>query len=377
MRIVDVQPSVAVSHSAYRCDSCFDTGELERMLASDRKFGFIIIDGQGTLFATVAGSVKERLGQITVELPKKHGRGGQSKNRFGRIRMERRHNYVRKVSELATQYFISNDRPNVAGLVLAGSAEFKDVLAESELLDPRLRAVILQTVDIAHPGDMGLNQAIELAGASLTGVKLVAEKKLLAKFMGEIAMDTRLFAFGAQDTMRCLEMGAVQTLIAHEDLNVNRYTITTTTTAATTTAATTVEVLYMTEREFGKHVAARPASTTTTVAVEAERLVDWFANHYKEHGCATLELVGNKTAEGAQFVRGIGGVGALLRYPVDLAQLRQAERQQHQQQQQAADADDDDGDEADAVGNASDDHDDDDDDGASNGAVELSDDDFM
>ena len=37
------------------------------------------------------------LGKFSVELPKKHGRGGQSALRFARLRMEKRHNYVRKV----------------------------------------------------------------------------------------------------------------------------------------------------------------------------------------------------------------------------------------------------------------------------------------
>jgi hypothetical protein len=33
--------------------------------------------------------------------------------------MEKRHNYVRKVAEVAVQMFITNDKPNIAGLVLA------------------------------------------------------------------------------------------------------------------------------------------------------------------------------------------------------------------------------------------------------------------
>jgi peptide chain release factor subunit 1 len=33
-----------------------------------------------------------------VDLPKKHGRGGQSALRFARLRLEKRHNYVRKVT---------------------------------------------------------------------------------------------------------------------------------------------------------------------------------------------------------------------------------------------------------------------------------------
>ena len=57
--------------------------------------------------------------KFSVDLPKKHGRGGQSALRFARLRLEKRHNYVRKVAETATQMFITNDKVNVAGVVLA------------------------------------------------------------------------------------------------------------------------------------------------------------------------------------------------------------------------------------------------------------------
>ena len=56
--------------------------------------------------------------------------------RFARLRMEKRHNYVRKVAEVAVQLYITNDKPNVAGLVLAGSADFKTELSQSDMFDP-------------------------------------------------------------------------------------------------------------------------------------------------------------------------------------------------------------------------------------------------
>jgi peptide chain release factor subunit 1 len=55
------------------------------------------MDGNGTLFGTLSGNTREILHKFTVDLPKKHGRGGQSALRFARLRMEKRHNYVRKV----------------------------------------------------------------------------------------------------------------------------------------------------------------------------------------------------------------------------------------------------------------------------------------
>lgn len=83
--------------------------------------------------------------------------------RFARIREEKRHNYVRKVAELATQHFITNDLPNVKGIVIAGSANLKTDLQNSDLFDKRLNNVVLASIDIAYGMDQGLQNAITLA----------------------------------------------------------------------------------------------------------------------------------------------------------------------------------------------------------------------
>ena len=91
--------------------------------------------------------------KFTVDLPKKHGRGGQSALRFARLRMEKRHNYVRKVAETAVQLFISNDKPNISGMILAGSADFKTELSQSDMFDPRLQGKIIKLVDVSYGGN--------------------------------------------------------------------------------------------------------------------------------------------------------------------------------------------------------------------------------
>jgi len=125
---LDIEPFRPALAFMYKCENRFHSECLNYLLEDDEKFGFIIVDGGGALFATLQGNVRHILQKITVELPKKHGRGGQSANRFARLREEKRHNYVRKVAELAIQNFITNDRPNVKGIVMAGSADFKTVI---------------------------------------------------------------------------------------------------------------------------------------------------------------------------------------------------------------------------------------------------------
>lgn len=56
----------------------------------------------------------------------------------------------KQVAELATQMYITNDKPNVSGLVLSGSADFKTELSQSDMFDPRLQAVVLGVVDVSY-----------------------------------------------------------------------------------------------------------------------------------------------------------------------------------------------------------------------------------
>jgi len=105
-----IEPFKPLNAKLYLCDSKFHVEALAELLESDEKFGFIVMDGNGTLFGTVAGNTRTVLHKFSVDLPKKHGRGGQSAMRFARLRVEKRHNYVRRVAELAVQFFITSDR---------------------------------------------------------------------------------------------------------------------------------------------------------------------------------------------------------------------------------------------------------------------------
>lgn len=293
---VDLEPFRPVRTSLYMCDSRFHTEPLEALLqADDAKYGLVVMDGKGACFYTVCGSARELLARFTVDLPKKHGRGGQSAPRFARIRDEKRHNYVRKVAETATQLFITNDMPNVSGLVMAGSADFKTELSQSDLFDQRLRSVVLAVVDVAYGGDNGANQALCLASPSLSNVRIVREKQIIGQYFESIGKDDGLCAVGAKETMCCLEAGAVHTLLVWEKL------------------PSTLCCEF--DENTGDLLAWRQTSKQNESHQEQQHsLLDWLIDHgHKKYGCA-IELVTDNTQEGSQFCKGFGGLGALLRY---------------------------------------------------------------
>lgn len=316
---IDFEPFKPINTSLYLCDNKFHTEALAELLESDQKFGFIIMDGNGALFGTLSGNTREIVHKFSVDLPKKHGRGGQSALRFARLREEKRHNYVRKVAELAVQNFITNDKVNVAGLILAGSADFKNDLNASDMFDNRLASKVIKVVDVSYGGENGFNQAIELASETLGNVKFIQEKKLIGKYFEEISQDTGRVCYGIEDTLKALELGAVEILIVFENLEITRWTLKNSE-GAEYLVHTTKQQETSGDRSMFLDKSAASAGTEMEV-VNQESFLEWIAEHYKDFG-TTLEFVSDRSTEGNQFVKGFGGIGGLLRYKVNFEQLQ-------------------------------------------------------
>ncbi|CUS08217.1 unnamed protein product [Tuber aestivum] len=340
---INFEPFKPINTSLYLCDNKFHTEALSELLESDSRFGFIVMDGNGALFGTLSGNTRDIVHKFSVDLPKKHGRGGQSALRFARLREEKRHNYVRKVAELAVQNFITADKVNVSGLILAGSADFKSELAQSELFDQRLQAKIIKVVDVSYGGENGFNQAIELASETLSNVKFIQEKKLIGKYFDEISQDSGRICYGVEDTLKALELGACESkrtntppnltrslkversgakantppltlaLIVFENLDVTRWTLKPSSGAPV--------ILHTTKlQEQNRERFMDRVSGQEMEVIEQAPFLEWLAEKYKDFG-ATLEFVSDRSGEGNQFVKGFGGIGALLRYKVNFEQL--------------------------------------------------------
>jgi peptide chain release factor subunit 1 len=310
---IDFEPFKPINTSLYLCDNKFHTEALSELLESDQKFGFIIMDGNGALFGTLSGNTRDVVHKFSVDLPKKHGRGGQSALRFARLREEKRHNYVRKVAELAVQNFITNDKVNVAGLILAGSADFKNDLNQSDMFDNRLSTKVIKVVDVSYGGENGFNQAIELAAETLSNVKFIQEKKLIGKYFEEISQDSGKVCYGVDDTLKALELGAAEILIVYENLDVTRWVL--------KSSEGVERILYTTKvQEADREQFMDKETGQEMEIVDQGSFLEWLAEKYKDFG-ANLEFVSDRSSEGNQFVKGFGGIGAILRYKVNFEQL--------------------------------------------------------
>lgn len=309
--LIDFEPFKPITRSLYHCDSIFHVEPLQELLTCDETYGFIVVDGNGALFGKLSGNYKEVVSRYNVNLPKKHGRGGQSQKRFERIADEKRHHHLREVSEHATQIFITNDRPNVAGLIVAGAASFKTKLVQSDMFDQRLKPKVMKVVDVSYGGENGFNQAIEMCQDLFKSVKYVEEKRILAKFFKEVSTDSKLYCASINTTMTALiELGAVEHLIIYEDLDAYRVVLRSKETGKE-------KVVYLQSEEIKDDVLVDKEMGYEMEIMEKTYLAEWLAENYTNYG-VKLSLLSNESPEGFMFVKGFQGIGAFLRYEVNL-----------------------------------------------------------
>jgi len=97
-------------------------------------------------------------------------------------------------------------------------------------------------------------------------------------------------------------------LIVYENLDFDRYVLAT---------AEGEKVLYLTQEQAEKPDVFKDPKTQLDCEVKDKMsLVEWLAENYKKFGCS-LQFVTDRSQEGMQFVKGFGGIGALLRYKLD------------------------------------------------------------
>lgn len=207
----------------------------------------------------------------------------------------------------------------MTGLVLAGSADFKNDLNSSEMFDPRLQSKVIHVVDVSYGFENGLNQAIEKSAEALQNVKFMKEKEIISQFFEHIALGDNLVVYGVQETMKYVESGVVSKILCFENLDYQRLKLKNTETNAITTIYVKTENVNRPELYKDGNVELERVDEEN----EETSLAEWIAHHYKEFGCE-LEFVTDKSPEGTQFLKGFGGFGGFLRYKVDL-EIQEAE----------------------------------------------------
>lgn len=349
LMVREIEPLKPLRTGMYRCDGRFHSESLLEQMSDRIAFGFVLVDGSGCHMYEVSGDTYELVWKHgDPDLPNKHGRGGQSAPRFGRLRAAARAAWVSTVATQLNTAFTDKSTGNisVAGIIMCGSGDLKQQVAQRDnVLDERVRAAILPTlVDIQYGGHAGIQEAIKKAAPLMHEQSFSLQRSILTTFMNGIANETGLIAYGATDVMHAMEAGAVSSLLLSETLAYRRVTYRNVhsqescidfvpgETGPLPSAPAHIRSMMRssddaTLGDFAYDLSSSssaPGSNITggesgtewrTEAVEP--LLDFLVSAVTQLGL-TVNLISPASTTGAQFSAAFGGIGAILRWTLPL-----------------------------------------------------------
>lgn len=310
IEIYPVIPPKPVQINLYRCDDHFWIDHIKDMLKDDRAIGIISIDTQETGLGILSGDRWQTIDTLTSGVSGKHRQGGQSARRFERLRDNELNEYYRRVADHAQKIFI--DQYSVNGVIVGGPGPTKENFVKEEYLDYRLQNNIVATLDTSYSGDEGVREIIEKVNDQgiMSEFRLMEEKKLVKKFMGEVYSGTGLGIYGLSDVVNNLKSGITDSVIITDNIDFVYLEIICN--KCNYSFDKIVERDQLIDFKQNAISNACPQCSGLDYNIKEKDLIDYLEELASLTG-TKLEVISSKTEEGAA-VQSLGKIGALLRY---------------------------------------------------------------
>ncbi|KAI9027135.1 peptide chain release factor eRF1/aRF1 [Phycomyces nitens] len=303
------EPHNPIAKTMYFRNNYFCTDILEKQLDVDLEFGFIIMDGNSTLFGILSGITRKILREIRSEVPSQKSRRGNSSNHVSKICTEIRHKHIKRICNLALDYLVKDNKCIVEGIVLAGSGGLKSELSKSNLFDCRLREKVVGVFNTDHGGKTGFYQAIKLSVNVITERKLLKEKRLLKSHHEESLKNSGKSCYGIVNTVNAFKSGLVAHLFIWRNLNHVRYVLNDNSNNKRTFDISKEQADELTScsvEDFLEEYTDMELESTTS-------LVEWILENCKQFG-TKVDMVTELSEEGLRFVKQYEGLGGILHY---------------------------------------------------------------
>jgi peptide chain release factor subunit 1 len=297
-----LEPPEPVTTFIYRCDSEFFIEPLWEMLSEKRSYGLIVVDRSEATIGILRGKRVQPIKNIPSLVPSKHGKGGQSAQRFERLIEIAAHEFFTKVSEVANEAFLGVE--DLQGILVGGPGPTKDYFVEKEYLHHELMKRIIDTFDIGYTDEYGLRELVEKAQDRLQDMDLMREKRLMQRLLQEIRKpDGGLATYGMDEVTRALKIGAVDTLLISEGMKKDRVSYT------CDNCGRNGRLI------VDKHRNEIRCEGCGQVVEEKENvdLIDDMFEEASKMG-TKVELISEDSEEGEMLMKAFGGMAALLRF---------------------------------------------------------------
>ena len=206
----------------YRCDSRFHLDTLSRLYEECAEWiGIVLASGNEARFYRVSANAVEitLLERMQVTLPKRQGRGGQSKLRFERLTEEKRDVYVKRLAESVVKWYTDKGVATARALVLAGPGEIKQKLRQQPLVQQYFGKTknddSLSVINTAEISDQTISIVLRSCTDLLMRTVSSEERKAVEAFEDIMLNDADQLVFGREEVLAQLGVngGGLRTLL--------------------------------------------------------------------------------------------------------------------------------------------------------------------
>ncbi len=298
-----IEPPETIKVKLYWCDQKFDTTPLEDMMKEKNAIAIVVLDKSEANLGLLVGKSIKPLHHFESIVPGKTRAGGQSSARFSRIREGLLNDWLKKIGEVLNKLMIDHEEVN--GILIAGPGPIKNMYIEGGYVQEQYKKKVVGIVDIGTTGEPGLYEAVERGQEFLKNAELSKEKDILQRFFNELQKTHPKVTYGINETIKAIELGAVNTIIVSEDLDLE-------------------EVEYECNCGASKSYVSEEKKTqqqcsvcNRTKKILGEKDIIEAMEELGESYSSTVVVVSSETREGTQFLA-LGGIGALLRYAIEV-----------------------------------------------------------
>jgi peptide chain release factor subunit 1 len=307
VRLFTVTPVRPLKVKMYWCDSSFHLDHLKDMMAPNDFYAIMTIDKNEATIAQLVGKKYEILGHFTSMVPGKARAGGQSAQRFERLREEAMQDFFRNSSEKFNAYF-EPYIPRIKGILIGGPGMTKNFFMEKKAIHHELEKKIIGVIDTSYTDEGGIREVVQKSQDLLKDSELVKERQILEKFLGEVARDG-LATYGQMEVEKALDEKRISVLIISEDIPWVVFRI-------FCEHCQNTEAVIVKEPESFEESKLRCSKCQSKIETTEEiSYLDYMIDKAKEAG-AQVRVISTETNEGQNFFSGFGGIAALLRYRI-------------------------------------------------------------
>jgi peptide chain release factor subunit 1 len=218
IKIWEVHPPRPIESRHYRCDKEFVLQPLKDMIVDDRVYGLIVCDKNEASIGYLQGNSVKTAYTLDSNVPGKTRAGGQSAQRFARLRKQMLKSFLQEIAEKAKNAFLDKAREDkLLGIVVGGPGFVKDKLLDDDYLSSELEEKVVTRESLGHSGEGALKELVQKAEESLQDSEAVREKQEVNRFLENLKEENGKSEYGVQQVQKAMDMGAVDTVLISED----------------------------------------------------------------------------------------------------------------------------------------------------------------